>query len=62
MLLLIIPVILVGFYLLRNTKTKLVEWRMLVAFLLVFALASPVSLVTNVVSEDNPSLLSLIHI
>ncbi|WP_440954869.1 VWA domain-containing protein [Methanosarcina sp. Mfa9] len=56
MLLLVIPVILAGFYLLRNTKTKLVEWRMLVAFLLVLALASPVSLVTNVVSEDNPSL------
>ena len=56
MLLLLIPVIFAGFYLLRNTKTKLVEWRMLVAFLLVLALASPVSLVTNVVSEDNPSL------
>ena len=56
MLLLVIPVILAGFYLLRNTKTKLVEWRMLVAFLLVLALASPVSLVTNVVSEDDPSL------
>ena len=56
MLLLVIPVILAGFYLLRNTKTKLVEWRMLVAFLLVLALASPVTLMTNVVSEDNPSL------
>ncbi len=56
MLLLVIPVILAGFYLLRNTKTKLVEWRMLVALLLVLALASPVSLVTNVVTEDNPSL------
>jgi len=56
MLLLVIPVILAGFYLLRNTKTKLVEWRMLVAFLLVLALASPVTLVSNVVSEDDPSL------
>ncbi|AKB25771.1 hypothetical protein MSMTP_2302 [Methanosarcina sp. MTP4] len=57
MLLLVIPVILAGFYLLRNTKTKLVEWRMLVAFLLVLALASPVTLMSNVVSEDNPSLI-----
>ncbi len=56
MLLLVIPVILAGFYLLRNTKTKLVEWRMLVAFLLVLALASPVTLMSNVVSEDDPSL------
>ncbi len=56
MLFLIIPVIIVGFYLLRKTKTKLVEWRMLVAFLLVLALASPFTTVTQTISEEDPSL------
>lgn len=56
MLLLIIPVIVVGFYLLRKTKTKLVEWRMLVAFLLVLALAAPYMTVTQTINEENPSL------
>lgn len=56
MLLLIIPVIIAGFYLLRKTKTKIVEWRMLVAFLLVLALAAPFTTVVQTVSEDNPSL------
>ncbi|HEY3360851.1 MAG TPA: VWA domain-containing protein [Methanosarcina sp.] len=56
MLLLIIPVIIVGFYLLRKTKTKIVEWRMLVAFLLILALAAPFTTVTKTVNEDNPSL------
>nr|WP_304364526.1 VWA domain-containing protein [Methanosarcina sp. KYL-1] len=56
MLLLIIPVLIAGFYLLRKTKTKLVEWRMLVAFLLVLALASPFTTAPQTVSEDNPSL------
>jgi len=56
MLLLIIPVIIAGFYLLRKTKTKIVEWRMLVAFLLVLALAAPFTTVAQTVSEDNPSL------
>ncbi|HWR25203.1 MAG TPA: hypothetical protein VN278_03110, partial [Methanosarcina sp.] len=56
MLFLIIPVIIAGFYLLRKTKTKIVEWRMLVAFLLVLALASPFITVTRNVSEENPSL------
>jgi len=55
-LLLIIPVIIVGFYLLRKTKTKIVEWRMLVAFLLILALAAPFMTVTKTVNEDNPSL------
>jgi hypothetical protein len=56
MLLLIIPVIIAGFYLLRKTKTKIVEWRMLVAFLLILALAAPFTTVTQTVNEDNPSL------
>ncbi|AKB21198.1 VWA domain-containing protein [Methanosarcina sp. WH1] len=56
MLLLIIPVVIAGFYLLRKTKTKLVEWRMLVAFLLVLALAAPYTTVTQTISEENPSL------
>ena len=56
MLFLIIPVVIAGFYLLRKTKTKLVEWRMLVAFLLVLALASPFTTVTQTISEEDPSL------
>jgi len=56
MLLLIIPVIIAGFYFLRKTKTKLVEWRMLVAFLLILTLAAPFTTVTQTVSEDDPSL------
>ncbi len=56
MLFLIIPVVIAGFYLLRKTKTKLVEWRMLVAFLLVLALASPYTTVTQTISEKDPSL------
>lgn len=56
MLLLIIPIIIAGFYFLRKTKTKLVEWRMLVAFLLVLALAAPFMTVTQTVSEEDPSL------
>ncbi|MHC1757272.1 MAG: hypothetical protein AB9861_17880 [Methanosarcina sp.] len=56
MLLLIIPVFIAGFYLLRKTKTKLVEWRMLVALLLVLALASPYTTVTRTISEEDPSL------
>jgi uncharacterized membrane protein len=56
MLLLIIPVIIAGFYFLRKSKTKLVEWRMLVAFLLILALAAPYTMVTQTVSEENPSL------
>jgi uncharacterized membrane protein len=56
MLFLIIPVIIAGFYLMRKTKTKIVEWRMLVAFLLVLALASPFITVTRTVSEENPSI------
>ena len=56
MLLLIIPVIIAGFYFLRKTKTKLVEWRMLVAFLLILALASPFTMVTQTTSEEDPSL------
>ena len=56
MLLLAIPVIVAGFYLLRKTKTKLVEWRMLVALLLVLALAAPYTTVTQTISEEDPSL------
>ncbi|MDR7664799.1 hypothetical protein RG963_03165 [Methanosarcina sp. Z-7115] len=56
MLLLIIPVIIAGFYFLRKTKTKLVEWRMLVAVLLVLALAAPFTTVTQTTSEEDPSL------
>jgi uncharacterized membrane protein len=56
MLFLIIPVIIAGFYLLRKTKTKIVEWRMLVAFLLILALASPFTTVTRTISEKDPSL------
>lgn len=56
MLFLIIPVLIAGFYLLRKTKTKLVEWRMLVAFLLVLALASPFTTVTQTTNEKDPSL------
>jgi len=56
MLLLIIPVLIAGFYLLRKTKTKLVEWRMLVALLLVLALASPYTTVTRTINEEDPSL------
>ena len=56
MLLLIIPVIIAGFYFLRKTKTKLVEWRMLVAILLVLALAAPFTTVTQTTSEEDPSL------
>lgn len=56
MLLLIIPLILGGLYLLRNTRTKLVEWRMLVALLLIIALASPFTVITKTVSDENPSL------
>ncbi|MDD4249060.1 MAG: VWA domain-containing protein [Methanosarcina sp.] len=56
MLLLIIPVIVAGFYLLRKTKTKLVEWRMLVALLLVLALAAPYTTVTQTISEEDTSL------
>ncbi len=56
MLFLVIPVLIVGFYFLRKTKTKLVEWRMLVAFLLVLALASPFTTVTQTISEQDPSL------
>ena len=56
MLFLVIPVLIVGFYLLRKTKTKLVEWRMLVAFLLVLALAAPFTTVTQTINEEDPSL------
>ena len=56
MLFLIIPVVIAGFYFLRKTKTKLVEWRMLVAFLLILALASPFTTVTQTISEEDPSL------
>jgi uncharacterized membrane protein len=55
-LLLIIPVVIAGFYLLRKTKTKLVEWRILVAFLLILALASPITTVTRTINEEKPSL------
>lgn len=56
MLLLLIPLVIVGFYFLRKTKTKIVEWRMLVAFLLVLALAGPFTTVSQTVNEENPSL------
>jgi hypothetical protein len=56
MLLLAIPVIIAGFYLLRKTKTKLVEWRVLVSLILVLALASPYTTVTRTTSEEDPSL------
>jgi hypothetical protein len=56
MLLLIIPVIAAGFYLLRKTKTKLVEWRVLVSLLLIIALASPYTTVTRTINEEDPSL------
>ncbi len=56
MLLLIIPVVIAGFYFLRKTKTKIVEWRMLVAFLLVLTLAAPFTTVTQTISEEDPSL------
>lgn len=56
MLLLAIPVIIAGFYLLRKTKTKLVEWRVLVSLILVLALASPYTTVTQTISEEDPSL------
>ncbi len=56
MLFLIIPVFIAGFYLLRKTKTKLVEWRMLVAILLVLALTSPYTTVTQTINEKDPSL------
>jgi uncharacterized membrane protein len=56
MLLLLVPVVIAGFYLLRKTKTKLVEWRMLVAFLLILALAAPFTTDTRTISEENPSL------
>ena len=56
LLLLIVPVIIIGFYFLRKTKTKLVEWRMLVAFLLILALAAPFTTVTKTTGEENPSL------
>ncbi|HWQ48070.1 MAG TPA: hypothetical protein VN414_03810 [Methanosarcina sp.] len=56
MLFLVIPVFIAGFYLLRKTKTKLVEWRMLVAFLLVLALASPFTMVTQTINEKDPSI------
>ncbi|MDI9395681.1 MAG: VWA domain-containing protein [Euryarchaeota archaeon] len=56
MLLLIIPVVVAGFYLLRKTKTKIVEWRMLIAFLLVLALASPYTTLTRTSSVEDPSL------
>jgi uncharacterized membrane protein len=56
MLLLAIPVIVAGFYLLRKTKTKIVEWRVLVSLLLVLALASPYTTVTRTTSEEDPSL------
>lgn len=56
MLLLIIPVIVAGFYLLRKTKTKLVEWRVLVSLILVLALASPYTTATRTISEEDPSI------
>ena len=56
MLLLVIPVIVAGFYLLRSSKTKIVEWRMLVAFLLILALASPYTTVTQTVTDNSPSI------
>jgi uncharacterized membrane protein len=56
MFFLIIPVVIAGFYFLRKTKTKLVEWRILVAFLLILALASPFTTVTRTINEENPSL------
>lgn len=56
LLLLAIPVIIAGFYLLRKTKTKLVEWRVLVSLILVLALASPYTTVTRTTSEEDPSL------
>ncbi|WP_292377390.1 vWA domain-containing protein [Methanosarcina sp. UBA289] len=56
MLFLIVPVFIAGFYLLRKTKTKLVEWRMLVAILLVLALTSPYTTVTQTINEKDPSL------
>ncbi|MDD4496715.1 MAG: hypothetical protein PHV51_00955 [Methanosarcinaceae archaeon] len=56
LLLLIIPLIIGGTYLLKNTGTKLVEWRMLVALLLIIALASPFTVVTKTVTDENPSL------
>jgi uncharacterized membrane protein len=56
MLLLAIPIIIAGFYLLRKTKTKLVEWRVLVSLILVLALASPYTTVTQTTSEEDPSL------
>jgi hypothetical protein len=56
MLLLIVPVIIAGFYLLRKTKTKLVEWRMFVAIILILALAAPYTTVTQTTNEEDPSL------
>jgi hypothetical protein len=56
MLLLIVPVIIAGFYLLRKTKTKLVEWRMFVAIILILALAAPYTMVTQTTNEEDPSL------
>lgn len=56
MLFLVVPLFIAGFYLLRKTKTKLVEWRMLVAFLLVLALASPFTTVTQTINEKDPSI------
>ncbi|MDD4748917.1 MAG: hypothetical protein PHD26_03075, partial [Methanosarcinaceae archaeon] len=55
-LLLLVPLLIGGFYFLKNTKTKLVEWRMFIALLLIIALASPFTVVTKTVSEENPNL------
>ena len=55
-LLLLVPLLIGGFYFLKNTRTKLVEWRMFIALLLIIALASPFTVVTKTVSEENPNL------
>ena len=57
MLLLIIPTLIAGLYLLKKgTKKGLIISRIIVAILLIIALASPFTLVPRITTDDNPDL------
>ncbi|WMW22708.1 hypothetical protein RE476_02495 [Methanolobus mangrovi] len=57
MLLLIIPALIAGLYLLKKgTKKGLIISRIVVAILLIIALASPFTLVPRITTDDNPDL------
>jgi uncharacterized membrane protein len=57
MLWLMVPVVIIGLYLLKKgAKTGLLEFRIIVAALLIIALASPFNLVSSTATDDTPDI------